>query len=1172
MTKMKKFLLGGLVGLMMLAFGSAALAAVDSYISTKYPASNGYLTKGDKLTVDVGLLSMTQSYTVGFLDLYLNYDPTVLQVVSLEDLSPATNSSGQAVWIVSTLTNEVGNKRIKCQKDIGSPVANFQGITTGIAMTAPVYRVTFKVIASTVNVASLEIAAPNTFFNVLDKNGTKITGISGKINYQEYTGFVMNPNFGNQTQTLGIRITSEATFDSSCKVWLYNGKVAGTIGTPVGITVNSVNLIDSHTLSITASIDGTATVGTWDAYVYKGTPASVVAFQASAFLVKAYTPPPTVYPGILSVTPETYSFTGIAGTILPTQSISFSNRQTLNSTMTIDAKTNQPWLFFRVPVNGTKALTQEVNVTLTNGKSISAEVYVDATALGKGTYPGAITITSPSAEGTPKTIPVSLTLAPIVILTPKLAVNSTGMKFQAVEGAIQSAPKYITFEVSNIGDVGSNMSFQISTSDAWMQASPVSPEITTLPSGGKAYILVQANPIGKTAGIYNGTVTVTATGAVNSPISIPVTMEITPALHPILSLEAAELDFTADIAGANPAGQAVVVDNTGDATTTLAYLVQKSQSWISLGKVGGFVAGQAQDRFTVTVDKSTLDVGTHIGFVTVSDPNATNGVQTVEVNALITQTATGPTTSDDAVINVDPAALSFQAVEGTLIADGQNLTIKNVGPQTSKLKFAVDKDNTWVTISRVSGPSDNILSGETTSVYSVSVDATGMLAGVHPANITISSDNPKVQNVVIPVIVGILPKNQPQSISINTNKLVFKVDNGIVTPASNSFNLLNIGAAKVSYSLQLDSLNNVIKLDRDNGSLNVSESQTIGVSLQNTDSLTNGQTYNANIAVKVPGEADQSVSVEVIVSNVIVQNPVLSVDKNLISVSVDKLVGNLKSASFVVSNIGGGELNWAATEASTFMALNQTLGKLTAGQSAIVTVQFDATNLSFADYIGTIEVDSLGTTDKQYITVDLSVGAKLPKPRVDNIAPEQGLPGTEVTITGANFGTNSDNLSELRFGGIAIPAKYIISWKDIEIKFTIPPGTAPKDYDVKIFSLKPVGNQQVQQLSDDVVIFKVLALSSTTKIYPNPFNANVEPAKIEVVVTTATNVSVYIYDITGLLVWKTSQFVPANASIIKWDGRDLFGRVSADGVYLVRVLDDDSKVLISKGKVIVVKR
>lgn len=206
-------------------------------------------------------------------------------------------------------------------------------------------------------------------------------------------------------------------------------------------------------------------------------------------------PPPTI-----GVSPTSFSFSATAGGANPAnQSLSITNTGggTLNWTASDDAA----WLSVS-PASGTAPST--------------ATVSVDITGLATGTYNGTITISATGATNTPVTVPVTLTVnAPA---SPTIGVNPTSFSFTATAGGANPASQ--SLNITNTG--GGTLNWSASSNQTWLSISPTS---GTAPSTAT----VSVNISGLAAGTYNGAITVSATGATNSPVTVPVTLTVNPA-------------------------------------------------------------------------------------------------------------------------------------------------------------------------------------------------------------------------------------------------------------------------------------------------------------------------------------------------------------------------------------------------------------------------------------------------------------------------------------------------------------------------------------------------------------------------------------------------------------------------------------------------------------------
>ena len=207
-------------------------------------------------------------------------------------------------------------------------------------------------------------------------------------------------------------------------------------------------------------------------------------------------PPP---PPALSVTPASLSFSGIAGGASPAaKTLTVSN--TGGGTLSFAATDNVPWLTV-TPASGTAP------------RDLS--VAVNTAGLTSGTHTATVTVDGAGVAGSPKQIPVTLTLDPPQ--PPALSVTPANLAFAVVEGG--AAPGAKSLSVANTG--GSTLSFTTSDDAAWLSASPAS---GTAP----ATITVSVNPAGLTRGTYSGNVRVDSGGASGSPATIPVTLTVSP--------------------------------------------------------------------------------------------------------------------------------------------------------------------------------------------------------------------------------------------------------------------------------------------------------------------------------------------------------------------------------------------------------------------------------------------------------------------------------------------------------------------------------------------------------------------------------------------------------------------------------------------------------------------
>jgi hypothetical protein len=233
------------------------------------------------------------------------------------------------------------------------------------------------------------------------------------------------------------------------------------------------------------------------------------------------------------------------------------------------------------------------------------------------------------------------------------------------------------------------------------------------------------------------------------------------------------------------------------------------------------------------------------------------------------------------------------------------------------------------------------------------------------------------------------------------------------------------------------------------------------------------------------------------------------------------------------------------------------------GLSESTTYYFKVRSVNSAGEVSDYSSTVSGTT----LTDTTTDGAETPV--IDSVNPSAAAIGTIITISGHDFG-DSQGASQVWFGdGITtVTVDTVQSWSDGTIMVAVPEGLESKTYALQVY--RRASTLGVGALSN-AVQFEVIAMSTTLKAYPNPFNPLSETLKMQVSVTDTTSVGVYIYDVTGRLVYQTTQTLTTGTTNIEWDGKIFTGQTAGDGAYLIRIVNEGNKTLISKGKIIVIK-
>ncbi|MEA2136290.1 MAG: hypothetical protein QOC68_4199 [Solirubrobacteraceae bacterium] len=448
-------------------------------------------------------------------------------------------------------------------------------------------------------------------------------------------------------------------------------------------------------------------------------------------------------PAVLAVAPSSLAFSATAGAANPaakTLSVANTGGGSLSFTVSDDA----PWLSVS-PASGTAP--RDLSVT------------VDTVGLAAGTYSATVTVTSAGTQGSPKQIPVTLTVA----AAPALSVSPASLSFSATSGGASPATK--TLSVTNTG--GGTLSFTASDDAPWLSVTPAS---GTAPQT----LTVSASVTGLAAGTYTGKVTVTSVGATGSPTDVPVTFTVDPPpVTPALAVTPASLSFSAVADGANPADKTLSVTNTG--TGTLSFTTSDDALWMSVTPG----SGTAPQDLTVSVDTAGLAAGTYTGKVTVTAAGATGSPKDITVTLVVNP---GPT------LAVAPASLSFSAVAGGANPAAKTLTATNSGAGGS-LPVSASDDAAWLSVTPASGATPQDLS--------VAVDTAGLAAGTYTGKVTVTSAGAagSPRDVAVTLVVG-----PPPVLAVAPASLAFSGTAGGANPATKTLSVTNTGGGSLSFT------------------------------------------------------------------------------------------------------------------------------------------------------------------------------------------------------------------------------------------------------------------------------------------------------------------------------------------------------------------------------------
>ncbi|GBD99314.1 FG-GAP repeat protein [bacterium BMS3Abin07] len=226
--------------------------------------------------------------------------------------------------------------------------------------------------------------------------------------------------------------------------------------------------------------------------------------------------------------------------------------------------------------------------------------------------------------------------------------------------------------------------------------------------------------------------------------------------YTFLGASPSSLTFDAQVGKPAPSPQTVTVSNTGKGT--LAYNIAASGSYLSADNVSGSVPGGSSVNISVAVDPAGLAEGGYMGALTITD-NAGAG----EVVNVVLNVHPGPS------LRVSLSSLAFVHTVGDSNPVPQTVMVTLDNDLFNTSTWTAVTDTAWISVAPAQA------TGNTTTGMMVSVNASGLPAGVYSGSVVISAGGVSGAPAVVGVTLEVMASGKI-NVTTDTPEAAFAID------------------------------------------------------------------------------------------------------------------------------------------------------------------------------------------------------------------------------------------------------------------------------------------------------------------------------------------------------------------------------------------------------------
>jgi len=474
----------------------------------------------------------------------------------------------------------------------------------------------------------------------------------------------------------------------------------------------------------------------------------------------------------------------------------------------------------------------------------------------------------------PQFIPGTVTIGEPA--NPEIGYTPSQLNFTGVQG--EPNPPVQSFDIFNAGS--GDLEWNVSSDASWIGLTPTS-------GINDGSVEVSVNIASLEAGTFLDSIYIFA-NADNSPQKVLVELIVEPP-PPTIQLDPVTFDITT-VEGTNPPPEQLTITNVGGGI--LEWTATNQTGWITLNPTSGTGDGNID----LTFDITGVAPGTYYDTVFVSDPDADNSPQFAVVTLVVEPPP--PT------IQLDPVTLDITTVEGTN-PPSEQLTITNVGGGT--LEWTATNQTGWITLNPTSGTGDGTIE--------LTFDITGVAPGTYYDTVFVS--DPDATNDPQFTAITLVVEPTPPTIQLDPSSFVLNTPEG-VNPSSEQISVTNVGGGTLEWTATNQT--GWISLDPTGGT----GDGTIELTFDITG--VGPGTYYDTVFVSDPDATNDPQFTAVTLTIEAEAEPQIDLSPTALTFNASLGGGNPPEMNLDVTNLGGGELNWTASNNEAWLSLSPTSG------------------------------------------------------------------------------------------------------------------------------------------------------------------------------------------------------------------------------------------------------